>query len=813
MKGKSSFRLSACMIAVIASTQAVAQNATILEEIIVTAKQREQNLQEVPLPITVFSDADLIDRNILDSRDLALFTPNFNLQSGTGRGDPTAVAIRGVAPNTSDERFQGVNFFIDGVPLSGQISGIDLTQLERVEIIKGPQSAQFGRATYSGAVNYITKKPTPNTLEGNIRVRVGSTTDAIEDNHYLGARLSFPIVQDKFWGSFNVNQQRLGALSSNVTVPSLGIGKEETKSWGAVLYAKPTDNWDITLRVAKDDEDDSISASQKIHPREFTGTLNTINIAPGRTTILPSSLSNPNNAVVGGDPTSDIPGINPFDGGSERTRTLISLTSNFNFDSGYRLEYKGAFYEQDRAQSASFVGRDRRVDGSGNPVTNDPIFGPALAAGEIASFGPSFDHFEFAEDFENTSHQILLLSPGDQDLTWQVGAYYFEEDSDNMQGRFISATNPNGASRGTDRIENQSVFGSIAYSLTDQLSVSFEGRYQDEDVILEACTICPGGAFGGSLVDTSTENATDFLPRFTVDYQLSENNLLYGLYSKGVKSGRTSRVFVNGAGAAFFARPEELNNFEIGSKNVLFGGRATLNAAVFIADVKDQQLRSTTQIVVDGTPFTTTAASNVGNSDVFGFEIEGAYNITDNFSISGGIGFADQEFTGTTPIDGLATGVIRTLPDANIVTRDANGLADTVHFDGLSQANVPTTSGNLSAIYNRSVFDGMNMILRVDGTYRGEFYADSGNVTEVDDSLRFNFRATLDMENDTNTSVSFYARNLTDERDITSVGLGGATGTCDFRELDTATFGTDQRCLTAGILRPREVGLEITTNF
>ena len=115
----------------------------VMDSVIVTAKQREQNLQDVPLAITVFANDDLVKKNILDARDLALFTPSFNFASGSGRGDPSAVALRGVAPNTSDERFQGVSFFVDGVPLSGQLGGVDISQLERVEIIKGPQSASI----------------------------------------------------------------------------------------------------------------------------------------------------------------------------------------------------------------------------------------------------------------------------------------------------------------------------------------------------------------------------------------------------------------------------------------------------------------------------------------------------------------------------------------------------------------------------------------------------------------------------------------------------------------------------------------------
>lgn len=795
------FKLVSLCTSVAAAVPAYSQEDDFgfLEEIIVTAKHREQNLQEVPLPITVFSANDLIDRSIVDPRDLAAYTPNFNLQSSSGRGDPSAVAIRGVAPNTGDERFQGVNFFVDGVPLTGQISGVDLTQLERVEVIKGPQSAQFGRATYSGAINYITKKPIVDTLEGNVRLRLGSTDGAEEENNFVSARLSFPIIQDKLWASLNASTQTYGSLANNVTIPTTGVGREKTESWGAVVFAQPTENWDITLRVARDEEDDSVPAIHKIHPREFESST-TIDIdgsAGSRTTVLANRLPEPDFTFMGGNVASTVAGFPVVEGGSQRTRTLVSLSSNFEFDSGYKIEYKGSYNAQDRDQSAGRTNRD--------PVL-DPVFGSAIADGEATFANDS--NISLREDFENMSHQLMLFSPGDQAITWQIGAYYFEEENDNFFTTLAFLIPPDARTGGTDKIENTSIFGALNYAVNDKLSLSFEGRYQDEDVIIESCTVCLS-----PLPETTTNNSTDFLPRLTVDYQLSENNFLYALYSKGVKSGRASRVVVDGTPTAFYAQPEELDNFEIGSKNVLMGGRATLNVALFAAEVTGQQLRSTTEIEAGGSTFFATAANNVGNSDVLGFEVEGSFSVTDNFKITGGIGFADQEFTGTTPIDGLAANIINPFPVENIVTRNDDGTPDTVHLDGLSQANVPTTSGNLSGIYDLTLSNDMNLTLRLDSTYRGEFYAEQSNTTKVDDSLRFNFRSTLELNNDSNTRISFYARNLTNERDITSVGVGGATNSCDFIETDTATYGTNQTCYFAGVLRPRELGFEITSDF
>ena len=808
---KSTTSLAVLASLMMTSTSVFAQESDAAEEddsvIIVTAKQREQNLQEVPLPITVFSSDDLETRNILDSRDLALFTPNFNFASGSGRTDPTAVSVRGVAPNTSDERFQGVNFFVDGVPLSGQLSGIDITQLERVEIIKGPQSAQFGRATYSGAVNYITKNPTVDRLEGQVRLRLGQTDNADEQNHYVGASVSFPIVQDKLWGSVNFNQRLEGSLAPNVSVPTTPTGREETFSWGAVLYAEPTPNWTVKFRASRDVENDSVSASHLIHPREFTGTINPITVSPGQVTLLPELLPEPTIGLRGGNPTPSNGTQNPVEGGNDASRLLLSFITDYRFGNDYRLEYKGAYYRQRRDQSLSF--RDRDTLDAANGTTRDPIFAGPAANGEV-TFGVGFQQFEFQEKFENTSHQLMLLSPAEDAFTWQIGGYYFKEKSVNSRrgNAFggITPTNPTAQQRGDETIENYAIFGSVAYDLTDQLNVSFEGRYQEEEVELQACTFCATP----TPVDF-VEKEKDFLPRVTIDYQLTDDNLLYALYSRGVKSGRITRVFANGAPNFAYATPEELDNFEIGSKNVIFGGRGRFNIAAFYSEVKDQQLVSTSFVTdQNGVETQVTAANNVGRSEVLGFEVEFFMDVTDRFTLSGGFGYADQEFKGTTPISGLSTNFRSTVPAANVVTRSAAGAPLTINLDGLTQANVPTTTANFSAQYIQPISDDVDLILRADTTYRGRFFADIGNNTQARASWRTNLRATVDMEI---ADISFYARNVFNERHITSVGLGGSLSTCAFTETNTATFGSRQRCFGAGIQRPRELGIEITSSF
>ena len=231
-----------------AAAQVEVQTRGELQEVIVTAKQREESLQEVPLSITAFTGESLRDSQSLDLRDLAALTPGLNAASGGGRTDPTAIAMRGVVPNTSDERFQGVSVFIDGIALSGQLLGLDTTQVERIEVLTGPQSATFGRPPYSGPINYITRTPSDDAPTGNVRVRGGKNQDALGPNFYLGGNLTMPLMDDSLWLGLSASKSKNAGLYEDPADGS-AIGEENSQSVVATLYWKATDALSIKARL------------------------------------------------------------------------------------------------------------------------------------------------------------------------------------------------------------------------------------------------------------------------------------------------------------------------------------------------------------------------------------------------------------------------------------------------------------------------------------------------------------------------------------------------------------------------------------
>jgi len=187
MKLRTALLASVAMsLALPASAQQVA-----LEEIVVTARKRSETLLEIPLTVSAFSADDIEQAGYTTISDLIEAVPGVQYGSFEAEGRGDSASFRGVATNTGDPTLQNSSKFIDGVYVSGSLFTALLSDLERVEVIKGPQSALYGRATFSGAINYITKKPS-NEFEGSI-----SATVAEYDEIQLSGSLSGPIVEDR----------------------------------------------------------------------------------------------------------------------------------------------------------------------------------------------------------------------------------------------------------------------------------------------------------------------------------------------------------------------------------------------------------------------------------------------------------------------------------------------------------------------------------------------------------------------------------------------------------------------------------------
>ncbi|MBU2878992.1 TonB-dependent receptor [Aliiglaciecola lipolytica] len=750
-------------------------NASV-ERIVVTAKNRVEPLQEVPLAINVLSADDLKNNQINGVRDLQDAVPNLYL-SASNRNDPTAVGMRGLTPNTSDERYQGVSFFLDGIPLSGQLASLGLNGVERVEVIKGPQAASFGRATYSGAINFVTKELGSDEVTGNFRAKLGQVSGGPDTSYLLEGSVEMPLIDNKLWLNIAGSTFQNGGVAE-ATDDGTSIGQERSQVASAELFYKPTDTLSVKFRGLYSHDRDHGQLGVIQHPREWLeagADLITLPRASG--SFYPSVLPDPDV-----DKIANL-GADSF----LRDRYFASLIVKKDIGD-YELTYSGGYYYSEDERDFAFAAR-AYLPGQ------DPVFGDLIGTDEITlGFFAGFT-FPSREIFENYSQQLVLLSPGDSDFRWRAGLYYFYEFDETQFTSLATDANPDGTSR-KDKMENYAVFGGFDYDLTEQLTVSVEGRVSDETVTYMDCADCSSPIEKGD-----SNSSTDFSPRLTLSYKMSDDNLLYGLYSAGVKSARLSRVVANGEAIVVAAEPEELDNFELGSKNEFYDGRWLLNMAAFYQHVENQQLVSSINLPLGDQLIPVTYVNNVGESEIYGFEVESKVAVTDSFTLSSSIGYADHEFVNDEPF----------IMSSTSAWGFAGEVGDPVSLDGKTQTDVPKWNGSVAGeYYVDNFYKNMNLVIRLDAKYRGKFYADLSNLVTVKSAWTFNGRISLTGDD---LEVALYGKNIFNQDRAIGTGLAGASSGCAFMETDTATYGSNQQCLQATAQRPAEFGIEVAYRF
>lgn len=807
---------AACGAMLMGSGLAHAQDAAEDDEniIIVTAKGVEQNLQEVPLSITTFDTEELEARGIDDVNELADFTPNFNVGSSTGRQDATAINVRGLGANTSDERYQPVSFFLDGIFIGGVTVGLQTVDVARIEVIKGPQSATYGRATYAGAIDFISKTPSLTDFGGSFNAQVSSNTFD-NFNYVVGGQIEVPLIEDKLAASVFVQRTHDDGFPEAIGSPIAEAGQEKTTTVNGLIYFEPTPSTSIKLRAiySKEEDQSPLNHTQHLAYWDLTNS-NIVALDNGGFWIdgaLPNSIRD---NIVGTDlPTLANCVADPCTGGFDRERFFVSAVVEHEFDNGMSASYRGSYLHNSYDGNRDFFPRTL--------VGTDPIFGNTqpLRNGE-SNFSFAFP-FPFQEEFEETSHQIRLLSSQDQAFRWSVGGYYYTGADRNFQARSDrtpSPENPSRQTRGTERITNYAAFGSLAYDLTDQLSVGFEGRIQKEKVEFARLA---SAASTSSIPETDLSSSnTSFEPRVTIDYQATPDQLFYALYSKGVKSGRYNTT----GGVRFpagdprgadnsrpnegfvFAPPEQLHNFEIGSKTTFADGRGTLNLAAFYQIVKDQQLRTSVEINGDfngdGQNDQVNQIFTAGDSEIYGFEIEAAMQFTDAFSMRAAMGYARHEFQDdVTPGGDLA--LFRFQGDA----------AGAETLRGRTQPGVPRFTANVSGLLEEPVSDSLTASFRADVIYTGRRFADGANLAYVPSNFKINTRSTIRGDKWT---ASIFIKNLLDDRTVNGTTLS-TSSSCNFRRA-AARFGPGaltgaQRCPFTSPERGLEIGASVGFDF
>lgn len=685
---------SAAMVGLLApvawsQVDAAEEDATVmLPTVNVTAQKREENLQDTPIAITAFSAETLETRQLFNVSEVAQYVPNLQVSSSTaGTASSASFSIRGIGQvdfiTTTDP---GVGTYLDGIYLA-RVTGaaLDLADIERIEVLRGPQGTLFGRNTIGGAVSVVTRKPA-----GEFGVRGGLTVG--NNGRFQGkATVDVPIAEDLLAGKFTVlAKQYDGYGEDNEPLGGQGgLGEDDDIAGSAQFRFTPSEFAEFNLSV------DALRRRGTAIPqgRVFFDAASPAGMAfdDGGT-----------NSVIGNNLDFDSDDLDNITVDTPMNDDLdvfgASLTSDFDLG-GVNLKLITAYRDQEAVNGQDF-------DGGAGPLLNQFI----------------------VSEQEQFSQEIQLTGATDN-FDWLLGAYYFTE-----EGIFISDIQLAGTQVDIDtrnETDSYAIFAHGTYDVTDKFSVTGGLRYSSETKSINIDTLFGGFPLVMDGIDEQTFEA--LTPKIGVEYQASEDVLLYASAAQGFRSGGFNGRPFSPTDLAPFDE-ETTTSYEVGLKSDLAGGRLRLNLAAFRNQYEDIQLTATT---TDAQGQFIVITDNAGKIDLYGFEAEFEALPADNLFVFGSVGFTNTDEL--EPQAGFDFGS-DTLPLASEWT------------------------ANIGAEYTIPLTANMDGVAGFDYAYRSEFFPQFNNspLAEQDGYGLLNARFEFRPEN-APWSVSLWGKNLTDE--------------------------------------------------
>lgn len=755
----------------------------VLDEIVVTARKREESLQDVPVAVTAVTAESIAERNIQDLRDLAAYTPGFSYTTAFGRNNNERPAVRGQstilgAPVAA--------FFVDGVFLTGSIAQTELSNIERVEVIKGPQSALYGRGTYQGAVNYVTRAPA-REFQGR-----ANATYAEHDQFQIDGSLSGPLVADRLFYFFGASHYEYGGEYTN-SITGRKFGDEQSDAVTLKLNWTPTENLDVNFLTTYQEDNDGHAAIF------FQGsTFN--NCFPYNATTRPRGRGYYCGEVVDLDqleraaredvlPSSLV--------GVQRTRIRSSLIGKLEFADGYELTSATGYSDEDLANGidVSYAGYDAQAQFyfttvAGMAVQRPPTDATTNLARQFASPG-SFWRLT-GEDREDFSQELRISSPVERKFRWTVGGFLFKANDDTVRDDKVYPNPvvvvPNGASTLSLRTtENRAFFGGIEWDFAEQWTFTAEVRRATDELTLQTFAY-PTNGTSRSVSQSFAAEYTSTTPRYTLRWQPNETSTYYFNYAKGTRpggfqAGATSTLLTQLGREDEIAYDEErVKALEAGAKFTLLGGRASLNVAAYYNDLFDQQL--TTNLVNPTTGQANSLITNLGETEIRGVELEFTARLTESWDVSAGYAWNDAEITtgvnedqaaffspraanlfspiSATNPNGCVTSTTVSPPAGRLTCQALRDLdnAEYGSIVGKRPPRAPEHQGFVSTRYEGALANGWGWYVGGDVTYEGSKYAQVHNLIETGDRTYLNLRAGLETET---WSLQLWGRNVTDD--------------------------------------------------
>lgn len=638
-----------------------------LEEIVVTARRRNENLQDTPISLVALSGEALEARQVVSVADVGRFAPNVSLEQGSsisGSSSSITAFIRGIGQTDFNLTIDpGVGIYVDGVYVSRSVGALlDTVDLDQVQVLRGPQGTLFGKNTIGGAIVLTSRRPSDafelvaEATTGRYNRADGRVTLNVPAADWLKLRFSGSVqtrdgyVRRLFDGGRQGNKNSLSGRFQALVEP--------TESFSLLLSVDGTRTREQTIGttlLAVDENAQFPFFHNKIVNAAVCG---------------PPGTPTPKNDVcytdrwITGDPYSTWSGGPNY---SDLDLWGVSLTAQYDFGSA-TLKSITAYRKLDSRFYLDVDQSPRIIDETANDYSQE----------------------QFSQEF-----QIAGIA-FDARLNYLVGLYYLKEKGVDLNDlTFVIADFLSGG-----RVDNDSyaAFAQATFRVTEQFGVTLGGRYTsekkrfapDQAILADrtgggllllsrcfvrpvpvvppqpGCTADPALNPNGNLILPTEErevSAEEFTPAVTLDYKVTDDILAYASYSRGFKSGGfTQRVFPPEPVTPSFD-PEFVDSYEIGLKTQLFDRRVRLNLAAFHADYDDLQIT-----VADGIA---PKVRNAGRARIRGFEAELEIAATDRLRLQGGVGYTDAEYRQISPLAAPVT-VDSKLPNAPRWTATAN---------------------------------------------------------------------------------------------------------------------------------------------
>ncbi|MFC4312520.1 TonB-dependent receptor [Steroidobacter flavus] len=718
------FRIVALSGAVLAPAAVFAQESAVVEEIVVTALRREESLQEAPAAISVLDSAALQAKGAQDYRDYLTSVPGVNFaQSGAGA---MRVTIRGVSDGIGgSDPLTGI--YIDETPITESFTATldpSIYDVERVEVLKGPQGTLYGSGSMGGTVRVITKKPKLDEFEGSVQARVGSVAHSSDLNSRVDGVINLPLVDERMALRVSAGYREDAGWIDDVTRNEKDGNTVEKTNARAQLLLQPGEGTSIIFGLLYQKEELGLPFFEDFALQDYqTGRV--------------------------------------FRQSGESEAKLSSVTIQHDWD-WMSLTSATNYLRKDGTTTADTTNSVRTLLSRLANVNIGPTEGTGVRSDS---------------DLSLFTQEVRLASKGENRVDWVAGVFYSNNTSEFPQVfDFTQAPSTNGVTTGAAFYTSEqeystrqiAAFGELTLNLTDALSLTAGLRAFDVD---QRNVLTGSGILnGGSTVSQQEASSSSTIQKYLMKYQVTPDHMIYAQAGQGYRNGGPTGGFPHAACAADLAAvgfnsvptqygPDKLWNYEVGSKNTLFGGSMTLNGSAFYIDWTD--LQSSISLTC-GFGFT----ANSGKAVSQGAELETSFTPVDGLMFTAGVSYVDA-----------------TLEEAAAGTpaRDDDPLPLTAEW-----------SGNISAQYQRELTGSLAGFVRGEANYVGErwstFRSIGARARLLDAYTTFNLRAGVSSGP---WRASLFANNLTDERIV------------------TFTPGTIYEVVSL----PRVIGLDLTFDF